>query len=61
MKLYRAMIWTSDPNRPGQRVTVLAEDIAEAKRKLEEQYGEGDIYALRNDEVAERPRAEQEL
>jgi hypothetical protein len=56
VKLYLAMIWVRDPHRPGQRVSVLAEDLKQAKEKLEEEYGEGNVFDLHNEEDAERPR-----
>jgi hypothetical protein len=56
LREYLAMIWTSDPNRPGQRVTVLAESLDDARKKLEEEYGKGNIYYLRNEEDANKPR-----
>ncbi len=56
MKLYHAMIWVSDPDVPGQRVSVLAENLGEAKKKLEAEYGEGTVFNLHNPEDAARPR-----
>jgi hypothetical protein len=55
MKLYHAMIWESDA-RPGQRVTVMAEDLTEARQKLEAEYGTGTVFDLHNKEDAEKPR-----
>ena len=56
LKLYRAMIWVRDSDRPGQRVSVFAENLKEAKEKLEEEYGEGNVFDLHNEEDAARPR-----
>jgi len=56
MMLYKAMIWTRDSDKPGQRVSALAESLQEAKEKLEAQYGEGNVYDLHNEEDAKRPR-----
>ncbi len=56
VKLYRAMIWVSGSDRPGQRVSVLAESLGEAKKKLEAEYGEGSVFDLHNEEDAARPR-----
>jgi hypothetical protein len=53
---YRAMIWTRDPNRPGQRVSVLAENLKEARERLEAEYGEGNVFNLHNEDDAARPR-----
>jgi len=56
MKLYKAMIWTSDSEKAGQRVSVLAESLQKAREKLEAQYGKGNVYDLHNEEDAKRPR-----
>lgn len=55
-KMYKAMIWSDDPNRPGQRATVLAESLEAAKKQLEAEHGEGHVFDLRNEEDAARPR-----
>lgn len=56
MRTYKAIIWDDDPQKPGQRVALLAENLDEAMKKLEEKYGEGRVYALYNEEDAARPR-----
>jgi len=56
MKLYQAMIWVRDSDRPGQRVSVVAENLTEAKEKLEGEYGEGNVFDLHNKEEAARSR-----
>jgi hypothetical protein len=56
VKLYRAMVWVAGSERPGQRVSVLAENLGEAKKKLETEYGEGNVFDLHNEEDAARPR-----
>lgn len=56
MRLYHAMIWKPETNAPGRRVTVLANDLEDAKRKLEAEHGEGTVYYLRNEEDAAKPR-----
>ena len=56
MKVYKAMIWVEDTNKPGRRVSVLAENLDEAKKKLESEYGEGHVFDLHNEENAARPR-----
>ena len=55
-RLYQAVIGERDSNRLGQRVTVWACNVHEAKRKLEAQYGEGNVYSLWNEEEASRLR-----
>lgn len=53
---YRAMIWTKDPARPGQRVTVLATSLDDARKRLEEEHGEGTVFDLHTEEEANKPR-----
>ena len=56
VKLYRAMVWHQGSEDPGIRVSVQADSLAEAKRKLEEQYGGGNVFDLHTEEDAGRPR-----
>jgi hypothetical protein len=56
MKTYTAIIWDSDPNKLGCRVSVVAEDLSDAKRRLEKEYGEGRVFNLHDEEEAVRPR-----
>jgi len=56
VKIYKAMIWSDDPNKPGQRVTVMAESLEAAKNQLEKDYGEGHVFDLHNEEDATQPR-----
>jgi len=51
------MIWEDDPHKLGQRVSVLAESLDDAKKQLEAEYGEGRVFDLHNEEDAVRPRA----
>lgn len=55
-KLYKAMVWTNGPDAPGGRVEVFARDSSEAQAKLEVIYGEGNVFYVRNEEDAQRPR-----
>jgi hypothetical protein len=55
-KLYKAIIWVDGSDKPGQRVSVVADGIAEARQKLEAEYGTGNVYYLHNEEDAARPR-----
>ena len=41
MKTYNAMIWEDNPEKPGRRLTLLAESLDDAKRQLEEKFGNG--------------------
>ena len=56
MKVYRAIIWVRDSTRPGLRVSVLAENLDEAKKKLEAEHGQGTVFDLHSEEDAEKPR-----
>ncbi len=56
MKLYKAVIWSRGPDAPGQRASVLAETVTEAKQKLEIEYGEGAVFDLHKEEDSARPR-----
>jgi hypothetical protein len=57
MKIYKAIVWDDDPNKPGRRVSVLAESLQEARERLDEEYGEGRVFTLHNEEDAARPRS----
>jgi hypothetical protein len=56
LREYRAIIWRQDPTGPGQRVTVMATNGEDARRRLEREYGEGTVFDLHNPEDAETPR-----
>jgi hypothetical protein len=53
---YRAVIWTRDSDRPGQRVSVLAKGLTEAMERLEAEFGKGNVFDLHNEDDATRPR-----
>ena len=54
--LYQAIVWRQDPNQPGERVTVFAYDLEDAKRELEQIYGDNFTFSIYNEEDANRPR-----
>lgn len=56
VKVYQAIIWTKDSEKPGERVSVTAESLSEAREKLESEYGKGNVFDLHNEEDASRPR-----
>jgi hypothetical protein len=56
MKQYDAIIWPEDPIQPGERITIIANSVDEARAKIEEQYGKGRVYTVKNKEEASRPR-----
>jgi hypothetical protein len=55
-RLYLAMAWPNGPDKPGERVSVLAKNLDEAKRLLEDTYGKGNIFYLRNPDDAKKTR-----
>jgi hypothetical protein len=56
LRKYKAIVWTSDPDKPGERVEVLAETAEEAQAKLEATYGKEVVISLWNEEDAAEPR-----
>lgn len=56
MKLYEAMIWIKDPTVAGQRVSVTAKSLEDAKSRLEAEYGKGTVFDLHSAEDANRSR-----
>lgn len=55
-KQYKAIVWTKDPSQPGQRVTIEAGSLEEARKMLDEQFGEGIVVTLWNEQDAGQPR-----
>lgn len=55
-RLYLAMVWRNGPDKPGERVSVLAKDLKEARRLLEYEYGKGNVFYLRNPDDANKIR-----
>jgi len=53
---YKAMIWDEAKNINGMRVNVYAKDLDEANFLLEKEYGKGNVFNLRNEEEANKPR-----
>ena len=56
MKTYKAIIWDEDPDKPGRRVSVPAQSLQDAKKQLEQEYGEGHVFNLHCEEDAVKPR-----
>jgi hypothetical protein len=52
LKRYHAIIVAPEPDQTALRVSVLAQDIGDARRKLEQEYGENAVYGLHGDEEA---------
>jgi hypothetical protein len=56
LKLYQAIIWLQNQDAVGLRVELLAENLANARKKLEAKHGKGNVYNLHNKEDADNPR-----
>jgi hypothetical protein len=54
LQRYIAMIWVDE--QPGRRVATLAASLAEARAKLEAEYGIGTVFDLHNEKDAAQPR-----
>lgn len=54
-RTYKAMIWET-PSSIGKRVTVTAESLDDARRKLEEEFGKGTVFDLHSEIDASMPR-----
>lgn len=55
-RVYKAIVWTKDPQSVGQRVTLVASSPDDADRQLAERYGTDIVYTLYNEEDAAKPR-----
>lgn len=55
-RLYQAVVWKQDRERPGERTTILANSLEDAERKLREQYGEDITFSLYSEEDANKAR-----
>ena len=55
-RLYLAMLWRNGPDKPGERVSVLAKELHEARRLLEKVYGKDNVFNLHNPEDAKKIR-----
>ena len=56
MKIYKAIVWVKESDKSGQRVSVTATSLNEAKEQLALKYGEGNIFDLHNEGDAARVR-----
>jgi hypothetical protein len=52
---YKAIVWTDDESS-GKRLTLLAETLQEASKKLRDEYGPTATISLWNEEDARKPR-----
>ena len=55
MREYKAVVWVDDETT-GKRITLLAETLDEAQKKLREEFGQKATISLWNDDDANRPR-----
>lgn len=51
---YKALIWQAKSEATGKRVTVIAENIEEARLKLAEKYGQDAIFDLHDEATTSR-------
>lgn len=56
LREYKAIVWTDDPTQPGQRVTLLAKSLTEAREKLKENYGKDLVCTLYNEDDQQKLR-----
>jgi hypothetical protein len=56
MRGYKAIVWVTNPNKPGQRVSLWAESLEEASKQIDDKFGEGAVITFWNEEDAAKPR-----
>lgn len=56
LRPYKAIVWTIDPEQPGQRREVYAFDLDEARALVEIEFGRDCTVTLWNEEDASKPR-----
>jgi hypothetical protein len=56
LKEYVGVIWLGD--EPGRRISVWAVSASAAVEKVEDEFGEGHVYTIRNLKDAHTPRGE---
>jgi hypothetical protein len=54
LRPYVGVIWIGE--EAGRRFEIFARSLDEAARKLRDEYGEGHVYTLYNEEDAKKPR-----
>jgi len=55
-RLYCAIIWVNGSDQVGKRVSVYAQNLADARQQLEVEYGKGNVFNLHNPDDADKPR-----
>ncbi len=55
-RVYQALVWSHDINKPGERTSVIADDLDDAVRQIKEKYGQDIVYSLHNEEEAAKSR-----
>jgi hypothetical protein len=53
---YQAIVWTRDESRPGERLTLLAVSLDDARAQIEAKFGTDIVCSLWNEEDRNRPR-----
>jgi hypothetical protein len=56
VKLFRAMVWSPEPEAIGKRVVIFAETLEEARRLVRAQFGEEATISLRSADEDEKIR-----
>ena len=56
VKLYEAIV-CCPPGGPGRHASVIAGNLDQAKKLLEDRYGKGSVFSLSNKEDAKTPRS----
>jgi hypothetical protein len=54
--VYNATVWHRLSDKPGERITVIADDLDDAERQLKLKYGDAIDFSLHNEDEADKPR-----
>ena len=56
VRLYEVIVWVSDPDTPGKRISLFEESYDDVVKQLKLEYGEDITYTIHNEEDANKPR-----
>jgi hypothetical protein len=56
MRTYKAIVWGPNEGEPGKHVEVAADNLADAKAKLESQFGRATPFAQRGESPLASPQ-----
>jgi hypothetical protein len=56
LREYKAIVWTSDEKKPGERVTLWARSLDDARAQIDAKYGPNIVCSLWNEEDANKLR-----